>query len=64
MLDPPLISLNSIEFDSPVSQRAPLNPKAHVQLKPLTWSLHVAAFWHGFERHSSISENTKYSLEN
>ena len=40
----------------PASQLVPVKPAAHVQVYPLTASLHVAPFLQGLLRHSLLSE--------
>ena len=39
----------------PISQLIPVYPGAHEQVKPLTWSTHVAPCKHGLLAHSSMS---------
>lgn len=43
------------ETQSPVSQRAPVKPVGHKQVKLATWSTHSAPFRHGCDSHSSTS---------
>jgi hypothetical protein len=46
---------SKIQRNSPMSQLIPLYPETHVHLYPLTRSLHVPPFSHGFGVHSLIS---------
>ena len=47
-----------------VSHTVPVYPTKHVQSKASTKSTHVALFWQGSERHSSISENEQVWCRN
>ena len=42
-----------------VSHTVPVYPTKHVQSKASTKSTHVALFWQGSEKHSSMSENVQ-----